>query len=66
MVSFSLTKSLIPAAVPFYLDPFLHAADRAVHFGRDPWLLLPLLGHPLATYIVDRLYALWLWQPARP
>ena len=62
VVSFTLTKTLIPAAVPFYLDPFLHAADRAIHFGRDPWTLLqPLLGHPLATYIIDRLYALWLF-----
>lgn len=62
IVSFSLTKALIPAAVPFYLDPFLHAADRMIHFGHDPWALLqPVLGHPLVTYIIDRLYALWLF-----
>ena len=61
-LSFSLVKSLIPEMMPFYLDPFLHMADRLIHFGQDPWALLqPLLGHPLVTYIIDRLYALWLF-----
>lgn len=61
-LSFSLIKALIPAAMPYYLDPFLHAADRAIHFGHDPWTLLqPVFGHPLVTYMIDRLYALWLF-----
>lgn len=60
--SFSLMKSLIPAVHPFSLDPFLLEADRFLHFGRDPWTLLqPLLGHPLVTYAIDRLYAIWLF-----
>jgi len=61
-MSFSLAKALIPAVVPFYLDPFLHAADRMIHLGQDPWALLqPLLGHPAVTYVIDRLYALWFF-----
>jgi hypothetical protein len=61
-LSFSHIKALIPAIMPYYLDPFLHAADRAIHFGNDPWALLqPLLGHPTVTYIIDRVYALWLF-----
>lgn len=61
-LSFSLVKALIPGMVPYYLDPFLHAADRLIHFGQDPWALLqPLLGHPVVTYVIDRLYALWLF-----
>ena len=61
-LSFSLIKALIPAVVPYYLDPFLDAADRAIHFGHEPWTLLqPLLGYPAVTYLIDRLYALWLF-----
>lgn len=61
-MSFSLVKALIPAIVPYYLDPFLHAADRVIHLGQDPWALLqPLLGHPAVTYAIDRLYALWFF-----
>lgn len=61
-MSFSHVKGLIPAIMPYYLDPFLQAADRTIHFGHDPWALLqPLLGHPFVTYIIDRLYALWLF-----
>ncbi len=62
VLSFSLMKTLIPAIAPFHLDPFLHAADRWIHFGQDPWTLLhPLLGHPGLTYVIDRLYALWMF-----
>jgi hypothetical protein len=61
-LSFSLIKALIPAVMPYYLDPYLHAADRLIHFGYEPWRLLqPLLGHPFVTYAIDRLYALWLF-----
>jgi hypothetical protein len=60
--SFSLMKSLIPVFHPFSLDVFLHETDRLLHFGHDPWALLqPLLGHPLITFMIDRLYALWLF-----
>jgi hypothetical protein len=61
-VSFSFVKTLIPSINPYYLDPFLHAADRALHFGQDPWTLLqPLFGYPIVTVIIDSLYALWFF-----
>ena len=61
-LSFSLVKALIPASMPYYLDPLLHAADHAILLGHDPWAVLqPLFGHPLVTYVIDRLYALWLF-----
>lgn len=59
--AFSLSKTMIPALNPFYLDPILHAGDRLIHFGQDPWALLqPILGYPIVTAIIDKLYALWL------
>lgn len=62
VLSFSQMKALIPAVMPYYLDPLLDSADRAIHFGQAPWTLLhALLGHPLVTYAIDRLYALWLF-----
>jgi hypothetical protein len=58
--AFSLVKALIPAVQPFYLDPFFHWLDRALHFGYDPWTLLqPLLGFPIVTYVINLLNALW-------
>lgn len=51
-------KYAIPHIVPFWLDPPLAGAERAI-FGGDPWLQLDrLLGW--AAVPVDRLYALWL------
>jgi len=61
-LAFSVFKELIPAIQPFYLDQPLHELDRAIHLGRDPWTLLqPLFGHPVVTYVIDRLYALWFF-----
>lgn len=61
-VSFSVFKELIPAIQPFYLDQPLHALDRIIHLGKDPWTLLqPLFGHPAVTYVIDGLYALWFF-----
>ena len=61
-LSFSVFKELIPSIQPFYLDQPLHALDRAIHLGNDPWVLLqPLFGHPAVTYVIDRLYALWFF-----
>jgi hypothetical protein len=61
-LSFSVFKELIPAIQPFYLDQSLHALDRIIHLGNDPWTLLqPLFGHPAVTYVIDRLYALWFF-----
>jgi hypothetical protein len=60
--AFSAFKELIPAIQPFYLDQSLHALDRIIHLGNDPWTLLqPLFGHPAVTYVIDRLYALWFF-----
>lgn len=53
-------KKVLPAFSPFVWDPSLMRLDRAVHFGNDPWALLhPMLGHPAATLVLDRLYYLW-------
>ena len=51
-------KFAIPEAIPFWLDPSLVAAERAV-FGIDAWVLVDrLLGW--AVLPLDRLYGLWL------
>lgn len=36
---FTLVKTTLPLIVPYWADPMLAAADRAVHFGADPWRL---------------------------
>ena len=51
-------KYAIPQLLPFWVDPPLAAAERAL-FGADPWLLLDhLLGW--AAVPIDRVYGLWL------
>ena len=51
-------KYAIPKLVPFWLDPPLAAAERAL-LGADPWQVLDrYLGW--ATLPLDRIYALWL------
>jgi len=55
---FSALKYSIPALVPFWLDPHLDWAERAL-FGAPPWQLLNwALGW--ATMTVDRIYGAWL------
>ena len=39
LAAYTTLKTMIPALVPFYADPALAAADRAV-LGRDGWTLL--------------------------
>lgn len=52
-------KYAIPGIVPFWLDPLLAKADRAMFFGADPWLVLnSWLGWAIIP--MDRLYGLWL------
>lgn len=54
-------KTIIPAIQPFRWDPFWADADRALHFGVDPWRLLqPVLGYPSVTKAVNAVYNLWL------
>src|SRR5690349_15158519 len=60
LTGFSYLKSVMPLVQPFYLDPALHAWDRALHFGIEPWRLLhPFLGYTWITYAINLIYALW-------
>ena len=55
---FSALKYSIPALAPFWLDPRLDWAERAL-FGAPSWQLLDwALGW--ATLAVDRIYGAWL------
>ncbi|MDH3264971.1 MAG: hypothetical protein OEM24_13360, partial [Paracoccaceae bacterium] len=47
LVSFSLVKTALPLAMPFYADPLLASLDRALHFGTDPWQI----AHAFAPWI---------------
>lgn len=59
--SFTAFKNAIPHILPFAFDLPLMQADRFLHFGQDPWILLqPLLGQPLVTSLISYLYNLWL------
>lgn len=54
-------KANIPALVPFSWDEFFMKADRALHFGHDPWQLIqPVLGFPIVTFIISVGYNAWL------
>ena len=58
--TFPSFKILIPQLVPFAWDGWFTDLDRALHFGRDPWLWLqPVLGYGQATVWLDRIYYLW-------
>ena len=58
--SFNMVKSAIPLFTPYTWDPALIAADRALHFGYDPWRLLhPLLGYPLVSSALSIAYHFW-------
>lgn len=76
--TFSRMKENITAFVPFTFDETFIRINEAIHGGRPLWeILQPILGHPLVTDIIDRIYYLWFpvflltlyWQvftPARP
>ena len=58
---FSLSKRSIPLFNDYGWDATFIAWDRALHGGRDAWLLLqPLLGHPRITWLIGGLYHLWV------
>jgi hypothetical protein len=62
--TFGAFKRAIPALQPFYLDPWLVAADRKLHFGHDPWRILhPLLAHPPITIALQNLYTFGWFIP---
>lgn len=53
-------KPSIPAIKPFVWDETLLKADRLLHFGYDPYVLLqPLLGHPWVTVVISSYYCFW-------
>lgn len=59
--TFTALKALMPDLAPFQWDPFLADLDRAMHFGRDPWVYLtPLLNTPWAVTAVNAAYHLWI------
>lgn len=51
-------KQAIPSFVPFYADPFIANAERAL-FGVDPWRITHALFGHAGTIFFDRIYALW-------
>ena len=61
MSTFMAYKRAIPLFNPFAWDPAFMRLDRAVHFGRDPWILLqPLFGNVPGIWTIDKIYILWL------
>jgi hypothetical protein len=71
MSAFVTFKRAIPRLHPYGSDVALASLGRTLHGGRLPWeWLQPLLGHPLATVALDRIYIAWygvvsivtLWQ----
>ncbi|WFL77874.1 phosphatase PAP2 family protein [Altererythrobacter arenosus] len=59
MPSFSLIKSSIPLINDYGWDARFIEWDRALH-GDDPWRILqPILGFPIITSILAKLYHAW-------
>jgi hypothetical protein len=60
MYVFVQLKSNIPVLNPFAWDTTLAAADKAIHFGHEPWRLLqPIFGHATLTFLVNLNYNAW-------
>jgi hypothetical protein len=60
--SFSVVKAAIPLMNPFSWDLRLEQWDRWLHGGIAPWeLLQPLLGHPLASQMINLGYNAWFF-----
>jgi hypothetical protein len=58
--TFAAIKPQIAVIQPFVFDPAFIWLDAVLHGGRQPWeLLQPILGHPLVTAAIDRIYYLW-------
>lgn len=54
-------REMIPSLHAFVWDSSLKEADRVLHLGHQPWILLhPLLGYPTVTWLIDRGYFVWL------
>ena len=60
MSAFTSWKRAIPSFRPFAYDEPFTAAARAMNGGRLEWeWLQPLLGRPLVTLAIDRIYVGW-------
>lgn len=58
--AFQSVKAMITAIKPFTYDVAFAEIDRVIHFGHYPHeLLQPLLGYPIATFIIQFFYNLW-------
>jgi hypothetical protein len=61
MGAFCVFKQLMPLVRPFTWDNDLAALDRALFGGVPPWHLThAILGSPLATLVIDRIYSAWI------
>lgn len=62
MTAFTALKTFLPSLNPFQWDTTFMEWDRAVHFGRDPYLILqPVLGYPTVTFGLNLVYNLWFF-----
>lgn len=58
--SFATFKAHIPLLNPYSWDPAFAALDRALHFGRSPWLWVSdVTGYGAFTRLMDFVYYLW-------
>lgn len=65
---FTMVKTTLPQAVPFWADPLMAQIDRALHFGQDPWVLTHGLPFAIPPEAAHKIYlSLWLlpsmWLP---
>lgn len=59
MAAFTSLKNLMGIVLPFSWDAELAAIDAGIHFGQDPWRLLPV-GSPAFTWFIDIGYMTWV------
>lgn len=58
--SYSTLKMLIPSVVAFDADALFARADRLLFLGTDPWRVTHAMFGNEATFLIDRLYTLWV------
>jgi hypothetical protein len=59
-LTFTMVKSSMTFAVPFYADPALAGMDRWLHFGTDPWRIVHFAAPWVNADAAARIYAgLW-------
>ncbi len=58
----AMYKQLIPFVNPFCWDKTFMQWDYILHFNHHPWeLLQPLIGYPVITTFLARIYGLWFF-----